>query len=1029
MRPSKRVIVLALWIALLGGLFWSGSRYPELNAKAFMGGETMLEDPLSFEALLELQGSDPAWKRIARTTVNWLHTNQRGMTFGLLLGAAFLSLIRLLHRRSLRSGTANTLLGMALGAPLGVCVNCAAPVAKGMHEGGARLETTLATMVSAPTLNVVVLAMTFSILPTSLGAIKLGFTLVFILLLIPLLSRSVLRTELAETQENAICDLDTLLPGDAPESWGRAAGLVARDYLSSLWFILRKTVPLMFLAGFLGAVAATLIPLSSLADFESGLLAGLLFATVGLFLPVPMAFDVVLAAVLLGAGLPIPYVMILLFVLGIFSCYSAFIVATTISGRAALVICVTLIGMGMLAGVTADVLHQGELRAMLARAGGDFADSAVARSGRPKGVAPSLPSRDRTERPQGPFDVRIERTEHSPRGAAAANGAAFTRRDGDALGLSAPMDYSVEDFWPPFYNGRGIGAADFDRDGWVDLVVATETGPRLYRNRSGTHFERQPLGVPHVDRLNTFVVAPADLDDDGWPDLLLTTYRDGVFFLLSREGRFEESPLYQIPTGDAVMSHAVSFGDVDRDGDLDAAVGNWFFGGQRGSNNAHESDENFLYRNQAGEFRPEPLSGIVGETLAILLSDWSGDGNLDLVVGNDFDPPDIYYLGNETGSFRELFRQDEMIPISTAATMSIDTADVDNDLVPEIYLTNIAMRPSDVGSAGVGPETEGYCIGIEDAAVRAACEANIGVRTRFFYGGAHQPSHIDVCDQIEDPREHRDCQGMMFLKTAIQERDPALCQHIPESHDRGGFLCDLFFLPAVQPRNSEVMRAIPQTRARNVLLRESRGRWESLAKQQGIESTGWSWTGKFGDLDNDEWKDLYVVNGTWLKTSRVPSNVYFHNQAGEGFENATAGSGLEDYLIVSAYVYADLDNDGDLDIVTNSVNGPFRVYRNNETRRRSISLELRDHLGNHFGIGSKVRIDYIRPDGELAHQMSEIKSGAGFLSHDAPIVHFGLGEVKAVRRISVTWSTGETTEHTGPFRADARYRIERRPQG
>ena len=177
MRPSKRIVVLALWIAVLGGLFWTGSRYPELNAKAFMGGETMLEDPLSFEAALELQGSDPVWKRVALTTVNWLETNRRGMTFGLLLGADFLSLIRMLHRRSLGSGLGNTLLGMAMGAPLGVCVNCAAPVAKGMHEGGSRLETTLAAMVSAPTLNVVVLSMTFSILPPLLGLIKLGFTL------------------------------------------------------------------------------------------------------------------------------------------------------------------------------------------------------------------------------------------------------------------------------------------------------------------------------------------------------------------------------------------------------------------------------------------------------------------------------------------------------------------------------------------------------------------------------------------------------------------------------------------------------------------------------------------------------------------------------------------------------------------------------------------------------------------------------------------------------------------------------------
>jgi hypothetical protein len=222
------------------------------------------------------------------------------------------------------------------------------------------------------------------------------------------------------------------------------------------------------------------------------------------------------------------------------------------------------------------------------------------------------------------------------------------------------------------------------------------------------------------------------------------------------------------------------------------------------------------------------------------------------------------------------------------------------------------------------------------------------------------------------------------------------------------------------------MRAIPQTHNRNVLLARDGEAWVNRAPDQGIENTGWSWTGKFADLDSDEWQDLYVVNGTWLKPSRVPSNVFFRNLGGGGFENATTGSGLEDYLIVSAYTYLDLDNDGDLDIVTNSVNGPFRVYRNNETRNHALSVELRDHRGNSFGIGSKITIHYA---GGRRHQIREIKSGGGFLSYDAPVAHFGLGHFDTVERIEVAWSTGETTRHEGPFPADAQYRIERHEGG
>ena len=387
-RPNKRLVVLGVWITILGAAFWTGSRYPSLNAKAFMGGETMLEDPLSFEAFLELQEGDSTGRLILLTTINWINTNLRGMAFGLLLGAAFLSSIQLLHRRSVRSGLGNTLLGMVMGTPLGVCVNCAAPVAKGIHDGGARLETTLAAMISSPTLNVVVLTMSFSILPTYMAATKLAFTLFFILLVIPLLCRTVLRSELVQTIENATCDLATELPGDSNEGWSDAFMAAARSYLSSLWFIVRKTVPLMLLAGLLGATVATFVPLTSLADLQSGLLAAILLAAVGLFLPVPMAFDVVLAAVLLGAGMPIPYVMILLFVLGISSCYSAFIVSTTVGPRVAAVMSIVLIALGLLAGLAADGIHRAELRSMIQQATAEPSRANLVGYDDPGGVPP-----------------------------------------------------------------------------------------------------------------------------------------------------------------------------------------------------------------------------------------------------------------------------------------------------------------------------------------------------------------------------------------------------------------------------------------------------------------------------------------------------------------------------------------------------------------------------------------------------------------------------------------------------------------
>ena len=111
------------------------------------------------------------------------------MAFGLVVGACFLTMISLIRVRGHRNGFVNTLIGMVLGTPLGVCVNCSAPVAKGMHDGGARIETTLATMFSSPTLNIVILSMLFSIFPLYLVVIKLVLTVGFITIVMPLLCR------------------------------------------------------------------------------------------------------------------------------------------------------------------------------------------------------------------------------------------------------------------------------------------------------------------------------------------------------------------------------------------------------------------------------------------------------------------------------------------------------------------------------------------------------------------------------------------------------------------------------------------------------------------------------------------------------------------------------------------------------------------------------------------------------------------------------------------------------------------------
>ena len=345
--------------------FWSGSRYPSLDEKSIMGGSARLEDPLSFEASIQIQPSDGAIRRIVSTTINWLETNLEGMAFGLMIGACLLTLIGLVPARGHRNGFVNSLIGIGVGAPLGVCVNCAAPVAKGMHDGGARLETTLATMFSSPTLNIIVLSMLFSIFPLYLVVIKLTLTLVFILLMVPLLSRWVFVQERVQSYSDESCAIQPTAAVSVDEGWLAAVRGASITLGQNLIYIVIRTVPLMLLAGVLGAVVVHLMPLTSLLEIEPSILSVIVVALVGIFLPVPVAFDVVLVAVLISAGAPVIYSMTLLFTLGIFSVYPFFIVWNTISVRVAVLLTAVLLVMGVIGGVVANEIHQAELRDML----------------------------------------------------------------------------------------------------------------------------------------------------------------------------------------------------------------------------------------------------------------------------------------------------------------------------------------------------------------------------------------------------------------------------------------------------------------------------------------------------------------------------------------------------------------------------------------------------------------------------------------------------------------------------------------
>src|SRR5690349_20180582 len=186
-RLDARIVLTVALIATICSIFWLGSRYPSLQSKAGADPDEALSTPLGFEGHFPEPRADEKFKRVLWVAAEWAVTNKQGMTFGLLLAAGLLTLIPLL--RTPRGGKlAGSVQGMLVGAPLGVCVNCAAPIGQAMLKGGSRVEVALSTMFASPSFNVIVLGMLLTLFPWYLAALKVAASLVMVLLVVPRLS-------------------------------------------------------------------------------------------------------------------------------------------------------------------------------------------------------------------------------------------------------------------------------------------------------------------------------------------------------------------------------------------------------------------------------------------------------------------------------------------------------------------------------------------------------------------------------------------------------------------------------------------------------------------------------------------------------------------------------------------------------------------------------------------------------------------------------------------------------------------------
>ena len=339
-----RTVAVVLLLAI-GGYFWGVSRYPALYKKYSAGTQVKVTGAITFGTVLPVTAGMPLGQRVWRTSINWLQANEIGMTFGFFFGAAALTVLATMPRRRTGNAYINSLLGAAVGMPLGVCANCVAPIGRGLYESGMSAESTLAAMFSSPTLNVVVLAMALALFPLPIMGLKLATMLLMIFVFAPLVGARMARPAQGLAGE---CTIE--VPASA--TWAQALGTTAKSYAKSFWHVARVGLPLMVLAAVLGALAVETIPQSGLhAPATIGGI--LLVALAGTFLPVPMAFDVVIAYVAMSRGVALPYVVTILCTLGIYSVYPFLVVGKTISWKIAAGAGGAVAALGAAAGIAA----------------------------------------------------------------------------------------------------------------------------------------------------------------------------------------------------------------------------------------------------------------------------------------------------------------------------------------------------------------------------------------------------------------------------------------------------------------------------------------------------------------------------------------------------------------------------------------------------------------------------------------------------------------------------------------------------
>ena len=522
-----------------------------------------------------------------------------------------------------------------------------------------------------------------------------------------------------------------------------------------------------------------------------------------------------------------------------------------------------------------------------------------------------------------------------------------------------------------FYNGAGVGIGDINNDGLPDVYMVSNMGEnKLFLNKGNLKFEdiTETSNIKGSHAWATGVVM-VDINNDGFLDIYVANAgnvkgdtRKNELFINNKDLTFTEEAAKYGLDDDGFTTHTTFF-DYDGDGDLDVYILNNSFipvNSLEYANKRNLRDKDWplpdlfkgggdrLLKNENGTFidvseEAGIYGSIIGFGLGVIVGDVNNDLLPDIYVCNDFYERDYLYINQGNGTFKDEIK--DQMPHITMSSMGIDMADINNDGLQDIYVADMLQE--------------------EDKRLKELAD----FESYFVY-------------QLKLKRDFHH----QYMQNTLQ-------------------------------------------------LNNGNNTFSEIGFYSNTAQTDWSWSSLVFDMDNDGFKDIFVTNGLYHDLTdqdflnyfansiiqkmaitgkkeeieaiinKMPStpitNYAFKNNHNLKFSNEAKNWGFKEKTYSNGAAYADLDNDGDLDLIINNVNQKSLVYENTTSQKLKhtyLSIQLKGDSNNTFGIGAQVKLYY-----ENQIFLQEQMPSRGFQSSVDYKLVFGLDSIKKIDSIKVFW--------------------------